>query len=156
MTTSPTLVHPQLTAGLGTTAQLAAFVLDTKYADLPPEVVQATQRIILDTVACAVGAMGTVAGRSIIDVRSALGGRPDATLLGTATKLPVTSASFLGAHLANILDADETLLNRSHFASVIVMPALAAAQWRGATGEELITAVAVGFDVAARIGFSLA
>ena len=156
MTAAPTLVHPPLTPGRGTTADLAAFALDTRFAELPREVVEATQRIIADTIACAVGAIGTDVGRSLIEVRSALGGRPDATLLGSDRLLPVTSAAYVGAHLANVLDADETLLNRSHFASCIVMPALAAAQWRGASGTELVTAVAVGFDIATRIGFSLA
>jgi 2-methylcitrate dehydratase PrpD len=140
----------------GTTASLAAFALDTPFTELPAPVVATTRRIIVDTIAWAVGAVETEAAQAVLAVRRTMGGRAEATLPAFAEKLPVPSVAYVGAQLANILDADETLLNRSHFASCIVMPAVAAAEWVGACGEELIAAVAVGFDVASRVGFSLA
>lgn len=139
----------------GVTATLASFALETTIRDLPPETVHATKRIIADTIACVIGAWQTDAAQVVVRYRRDLGGRPDASLPVDGSKLPLTSVSFVGAQLANILDADETLLNRSHYASCIVMPALAAAEMHQRSGAELIEAVAVGFDVAARVGFAL-
>jgi 2-methylcitrate dehydratase PrpD len=70
-------------------------------------------------------------------------------------KISSAGTAYVNAQLANVLDADETLLNFTHFASIIVMPALAVAEMVGASGADLVKAVAIGFDVAARAGLSL-
>ena len=44
-------IAPPSLEQLDTTGSIARFVLDTRYHDLPSDVVHATKRIILDTVA---------------------------------------------------------------------------------------------------------
>ena len=51
-------------------------------------------------------------------------------------RLSSTGAAYVNAQLANVLDADETLLNVSHFASTIVFPAIAIAEVRGSSGAD--------------------
>jgi 2-methylcitrate dehydratase PrpD len=129
---------------------LAAFVVDRDFDGLPPDVVHATKRLILDTLACIVGAAGTEPGKLLLDLHAELGGRPDSSLATRNARVACTNAVYAHAQMANVLDADETF-EAAHFAGVIVSTALAVAEMTGATGKELIAAVAVGYDVAGRI-----
>jgi 2-methylcitrate dehydratase PrpD len=137
------------------TSDLVELVLDTRHADLPASVVHATKRVILDTLAVTAGAFDTPIAQTLIKLKIDGGGRPDATLMVRGGKAPAASVAYVHAQLANLLDADETLLNRAHFASASVMAALAVGEMTQASGEDIVAAVAVGFDLTARIGFSL-
>jgi 2-methylcitrate dehydratase PrpD len=136
------------------TAALCEFVVERPAGSLPDDVVHATKRIIVDTIASAIAGLSTESGRVVARLKREQGGRPDATLF-TGERVPCTSVAYVHSHLANILDADETLLNWGHFASVIVMPAIAVGEMTGATGAEVIEAVAIGFDIASRVGLTL-
>ncbi|MDO8673956.1 MAG: MmgE/PrpD family protein [Dehalococcoidia bacterium] len=139
----------------GQTARLVDLALSTEFSDIPAEVVRDTKRIILDTVGCTVAAFATDTGRMIVDLKRQQGGVGEATLLVHGDRLPVSSAAYVHSQLANLLDLDETLLHRTHYASSIVMPALAMAELTGASGQEVIAAVALGFDIGGRIGLSM-
>ena len=142
--------------GAGSTAQMAGFMAATQYADLPPSVVDDTKRIITDTLACAVGASSFDAGQMVIAAARALGQAPsESTIVATGNKVSAAASAFANAYLANLLDADETLLNSTHHACCTVFPALALCESLGLGGKELITAVATGYDVGARVGLSL-
>lgn len=58
-------------------------------------------------------------------------------------------------YLGNYLDADETYLNFSHPGVAPVFSALAFAESLGLSGEELIVAVALGYEVGCRVGGAL-
>ena len=137
------------------TETLADFATKVSFDDLPHEVCHATKRLILDTVGCAIGGYSTDIGKIVIDLKRELGGKPESTILVTGDKTSCTSAAFVNAELANALDADETFRWMSHHANCVVLPALAVAERVSASGRELITSVAVGFEVATRIGLAL-
>ncbi|MDO8672687.1 MAG: MmgE/PrpD family protein [Dehalococcoidia bacterium] len=141
--------------GTGHTDRLVDLALGTRYSDIPRDVAHDTKRVILDTIGCSVAGFATDAGRILVEVKRGLGGREDATLMVHGGKLPVTTISYIHAQLGNALDLDETLIHRTHYANSIVMPALAMAEMTGASGQEMIAAVALGFDIGARVGFSM-
>lgn len=135
-------------------SELARFATDL-HLDIPESAMEASARIILDTIACVVAAAQTPQAAPVRALKLAQGGAPQSTLIPSGERVPIASAAYVHAQLANVLDADETLFNFGHFASVIVMPALALAEATGASGEDFVAAVAVGFDVAARVGVAL-
>jgi 2-methylcitrate dehydratase PrpD len=137
------------------TARLASFVADATFDDLPPPVVHESKRLLLDTIGCALGAIDTESGRIAIDYAAALGGRPDATVLGARDKSSPVNAAYANARLANVLDADDTFPTGTHFANATIFAALALAEQQRSTGRALLTAIAVGFDVGARIGSAM-
>lgn len=134
------------------TQRLADFVVKTRFDDLPSVVVTESKRLLLDTVGCALGAVGTESGRIALAYAGALGGNPDATVLGKTQRSSVTAAAYANARLANVLDADDTFPTSTHFGNATVFSALALAELYRSSGRDLLTAVAVGFDVGARIG----
>jgi 2-methylcitrate dehydratase PrpD len=150
-----TAVAPAPRHDTGTTRDIVELARQTTLSDLGDDVVRATKHIILDTAACAVGAHDTDAGRTVAGWKIQQGGKAESTVVVDGTRLPIAAASNVNAQLANILDADETLHNFAHFASTIVMPALAVGEALRSTGAAVVAAVAAGFDIAARIGLAI-
>jgi 2-methylcitrate dehydratase PrpD len=134
------------------THRLAGFATGTRYEDLPAAVVRESKRLLLDTLGCALGAINTASGRIALDYARVVGGTPIATVIGLDTASSAPTAAYVNARLANVLDADDTFPTSSHFGNSTVFAALALAEHFGRDGRDLIKAIAVGFDVAARIG----
>ncbi len=120
---------------------------------IPAAALDATRRLILDTLGCAVGGTGVPSSGIVARVRSA--GPVQATLLVDGARVGLLPAVHINAHRANALDAEETIRHSGHLAAATVPPALAVAEHLGSTGAEFVAAVCVGFDVAARIALSL-
>lgn len=134
------------------TRTLADFTVLTRFEDLPAAVVRESKRLLLDTIGCAIGAIGTESGRITLQYVEALGGNPRATVIGGSQRSSVTAAAYANGRLANVLDADDTFPTSTHFGNATVFSALALAEDLDRSGAELLTAIAVGFDVGARIG----
>lgn len=136
------------------TETLAEFAAKISFDDLPEDTVHAAKRLILDTVACAIGGYSNNMGKIVAEVKKELGGKPESTIMGLGEKTSCTSAAYVNAELANDMDADDTSL-KGHHANTAVMPALAVAERVGASGKQFITAVALGFDLAIRVAYSM-
>jgi len=135
-------------------ADLARFVADLKFADIPAAVVSRCEDLFLDT-------MGSIlAGSSARAVRSMA---KYAELMGPATggaedfvSRRMTSPMFAAmsnAAAAHVVEQDD-VHNGSvfHPAAVVFPPALAVAQQIGACGEDFITAAVAGYEVGIRVG----
>ncbi|WP_322057032.1 MmgE/PrpD family protein [Paraburkholderia sp. J63] len=136
----------------GLTQRLATFVAETRFDHLPEAVVTESKRLLLDTIGCALGAVRTESGRIALEYVGMLGGHAGATVIGAAARSSATNAAYANARLANVLDADDTFPTSTHFGNATVFSALALAEMQASSGRELITAIAVGFDLGARIG----
>ena len=145
-------------APAGSTARLATFAADVRPADLPPDVRHQAARLLLDTVGCLLGGHATVAGR--LGVRWAAAGSPGdssgrvASILGTHLRLPPALAAYANGRLAAVLDADETWPSArqvAHLAAASVSAALAACERSDASRDDLLTAIAVGYEIGARL-----
>lgn len=136
------------------TRVLSEFARTTRFEDLPPAAVAATKRLVLDTVACIVSGHDLPSSEIVRKVKAVQGGAPQATVLVTGERLPAPSAAYVNSHLANAIDAEDTLTYTAHIAACTVPPALAIGELTGKSGAEVLAAIAVGYDVAGRIGLS--
>ncbi len=136
------------------THRLASFAVETAADDLTAHVGAESYRLVLDTIGCAIGAADLGPAVTLIEEVASWGGVPEAAIWGTAHRTSAVQAAYANAYLANLLDADETLLNQVHIGNGIVAGALAVAEHTGASGRDLLDAVAIGYEVAARIGMS--
>lgn len=137
------------------TSELARFVCDTSFEQLPAETVHATKRMILDEIVCVAAAMDTPMAKALVRLKTGVGGAPESGLFLHGDRLPAQGSAYIHAQLANLLDADETMLNKMHTLSASVFSAFSLAERNRASGKELITAIATGYDISARIGLSL-
>ena len=138
------------------THDLAGYIAGAIGRELPAGVVAKTRLHVLDTLAAMLSGSRLKPGALAAAYVDRLGGRPDSTVIGTRI---VTSA--VNAALANGMmgHADET--DDSHLAGLfhpgcgIVPAALAVAEQARLGGHALIRAVALGYDVGARIAPAL-
>lgn len=139
---------------MSVTHLLASFAAETAPDALTASVHAQSYRLVLDTLGVAIGAIRLGPAQSLVAEVASWGGVPEASIWGTGHRTSAVQAAYVNAYLANVLDADETLLNQVHIANCIVAGALAVAERVGASGRELLNAVAIGYEVAARIGTS--
>ena len=137
------------------TRALAEFACSVTADDLPDSARAATRRLILDTLGCAVGGSGVRSSQIVAALKAEAGGPAEATVLVSGDRLSLLGAVYVNAHAANALDAEETIRHSGHLGAATVPAALAVAEHAAASGAQFAAAVAVGFDVAARIGLSL-
>ena len=137
------------------TQMLADFASQTTFDDLPVEVVEYTKLVILDSLICGIAARGEGRTRMMHDVVRRLGGPPDAAVFGLPGRVASANAAMANAEIMNLLDADDTFYNSSHFAAMSVAAAFSEGQRSGASGEDVIRAVALGFDVSARLNLAI-
>jgi 2-methylcitrate dehydratase PrpD len=135
--------------------RLADFAGTLTFAQLPPEVVDYTKLLILDSLSCAGGALATIRGQMAVNRASAEESHGRAHIIGCSRAVTPRAAASAHADLGNILDADDTFLNSAHFAVTNVAAALAAGEHLHAAGTTVICAVAVGFEVSARLHLAL-
>ncbi len=123
---------------------------------LPAEVAEKAKHHVLDTVAAMVSGSRLLPGRKGISFVKTLGGTKEACVIGSRI---VTSAA--NAALANGMSAHADETDDSHAPSLthpgcgIVPAALAVAEKQQSSGEALLRAVALGYDVCARLTMSL-
>jgi 2-methylcitrate dehydratase PrpD len=137
------------------TEALARFIAATSFEDLPSKVVHEVKRNLLDTIGCALGGLATDIGLEALSLARILGGKPESTILGVGEKTSCTLASYVNSRMANALDADETFPLPTHFANATMGASLAAGERNRSSGKELITAYAVGYELASRIGIGM-
>jgi 2-methylcitrate dehydratase PrpD len=137
--------------------KLTDYLVQTDYRSLPPEVVEITRKQILDTLGVTVaGTACSITGEmsGLADMVKKWGGKRESTLLGFGGRVPAPEAAFVNAVSSARLDYDDTLVNwiNLHCSSVIVPVAFAMAECQGnINGSVLITAIALGYDLACRI-----
>jgi 2-methylcitrate dehydratase PrpD len=136
------------------THRLADFASEARYSDIPEDVADYTKLLLLDTIICGIAAGDMQRSKIMHRVLESMGGHPDATVFGTAQRYPAPLAAMVNAEIMNYLDADEAFFTSSHFAAFNAAAALAEGQRAGASGKEMIAAMAVGFDVNARLNLA--
>ncbi|MCU1566777.1 MAG: MmgE/PrpD family protein [Pseudarthrobacter sp.] len=133
--------------------QLAGFTTtEAQFSALPDQVIRESKRILLDSFGCALAAHGERGAEIGVKHGQRIGaGTSEATILGAGGQVSVFGAAFANAELINALDFD-TVVPPGHVAPYVIPGALAVAEQRGASGQDLISAVAVAHEMSYRIG----
>lgn len=137
-----------------TTRQLAEFAANLTYESLLDKVVTEAKRLLLDTIGCGLGGYAVEKGQMAVAYTEQMGGTPEATVLGRKTKVPAALAAFANGDLMNALDWN-VLMPPSHVPPYAIAPALAMAEARGASGQDLITAAVLAMEISGRVGTAL-
>ena len=136
---------------------LAAYVKAAKFKDFPEAVINRAKYLILDNIGCALGGTQTEIGKKYLRVSANWNGAPESTVMGTGTRVSCMNAAYVNAQLANVLDFDDTydLYSPGHPGNAIIQTAIALGESIDASGEEVLTAVILGYEVSLRIGRAL-
>ena len=139
------------------TEKFAEFCEQLKYDDLSPEVIKRTKLLILDTVGIIIRARhdaeSTSSLVSAIDKLEMSNG--SCQVFSDKKTYSPSAAALLNGTLAHSLDFDDTHAEASlHSSAPILSAALAAAQMNKSSGQELIAACVVGYEVQIRLGLA--
>jgi len=139
---------------MGTASQtMAEFVTGLRFEDLPPDVVAAAQRHLLDAVGVSLAAAAVGAGAPVIEMTRSWAGARESSIIGYDFGAPTPWAALANGTLAHALDYDDTHVESVVHPSAFVMPAaLAVGEEVSASGRDVITAAVAGYEVATRIG----
>jgi 2-methylcitrate dehydratase PrpD len=136
----------------GLSVELARFIRETRYEDLPADIVEFTKLCILDWLSSALAGEKKIPVQMIRSMVEELGGHAQATLV-TGGKSSVANAALLNGAASHIVELDDIhKASIIHAATVVVPAALAIGEWKRKSGRDLITAVAIGYDVCFRVG----
>lgn len=133
-------------------AGLANFVTRARWDDAPPAARDELKKRVLDSIACAVGALDGIPVRAIRSAVAELGANPSATLIGGGRTSPDRAALHNGAAIRYLDFNDCYLASREAcHPSDNLAPVLACAEHSGKDGREMLTALAVAYQVQTRL-----
>ena len=141
----------QADRGAGVTEKLARFVTDTRYDALPAEVVAAAKIAIFDGIANMLAGATQPLSAIIVKYLKQIGGNPQSTVVGHDFRTSAPSAAFANGVFLHCLDYEIQGQPVAHGTSNILPPALAVAEISGASGQRLIEAYVIGWEINARL-----
>ncbi len=133
--------------------RLADFSLAVHYDTLPAVVVTTVKRIVLDTLACAFGAVGSEAATiAETTIRNTFGTGQVATVIGHSRGATVEGAVFVNGILVRSLDLNDTYLGTEPLHPSELFPtALALCEEGKRSGRDFIAALVAGYEASMRI-----
>lgn len=133
---------------------LSRFITQTRFEDLPKAVVDRTKLIIADSIGAIVGGAAEPEIRALAS-RIIQGAPQQSSVIGMGLKTDVGQAALLNGSAGTFLEMDEgNQFCKGHPGMHTIPAAYAWAQANSVTGSEFITAVAIGYDIAARVGIA--
>ena len=130
---------------------VAHFIADTTWADLPAEVQRKVRMALLDTLGATLARTLTPVSQITADFAVETWPGDEATILRHGCRALAIEAAFANGYAANSLDIDDcALYTRGHPGAQIFPTALALAEKLRLGGSEMMTAMAVGYEVAHR------
>ncbi|HZA24300.1 MAG TPA: MmgE/PrpD family protein [Dehalococcoidia bacterium] len=135
-----------------TTGQLCRWVCSTRYEDLPAEVHKETVTLLYDQVGCMIACATLPSCQPVVDLVRKLGGPEECSIVGHPVRTSVTNAALANGTIGHGDEVDSTgQQGTGHYAASAVPTVLSVGQYTGASGKDLVRALALGSEVAARL-----
>lgn len=137
--------------------QLAEYVTGLSFEDLPDGVVHQAKRVLLDSVGTMFMGARWEEAAGISRYLRGLGAGRECTVVGAEFKTSCPLAAFANASYAQVHDCNDghreaaAFGGSSHPGRVAIPTALAVGEKLSLSGEEVIAAIVVGYDVATRV-----
>src|SRR6202162_1034049 len=131
--------------------QLADYACALRFEDLSKRVVHEVKRRVLDSLGCALGAWKEEPCAIARKVASDFSAKRGSTIIGTSHKAPPDWTAFANGCCIRYFDYNDTYLSKEPaHPSDNISAALAIAESLGSSGRELITAIALAYEVQCR------
>jgi 2-methylcitrate dehydratase PrpD len=138
------------------TRELSEYIAGTVRRELPAEIAAKTKLHVLDTLAAMLSGSRLKPGQLAAAYVGRLGGTPEATVIGTRILTSAVNAAHANGMMGHADETDDShLAGRFHPGCGIVPAALAIAEQVNRSGIDLLKAVALGYDIGARMALAL-
>jgi 2-methylcitrate dehydratase PrpD len=136
----------------GETRRLSEYIAGVLTQRLPEAVLAKAKQHVLDSLAAIVSGSRLRAGQLASRYVAGLGGAPQATLIGTGLVVPAAHAALANGMAGHADETDDSHIEgRFHPGCAIIPAAQAIAEWQGRSGQDYVRAVALGYDIGARM-----
>lgn len=130
--------------------KVASYAANLRFEDLDEATIQKGQRIVLDTLGCALKGRQTPLGRRIADFVVLKEFGNEATVHGDGRRSSLEGAAWANANLAK-RSIDDVHRVCGHIAAQVVPTALVVGEHKRVDGKTLIKAIAAGYEVTGAI-----
>jgi 2-methylcitrate dehydratase PrpD len=135
------------------TLALARFLNRTRYADLPPKTIEHSKMILASTLASAAPGSLIDSARILRQLAKNRGGKTESAVWFDDARLPSAAAARVNAALSDASASDDSdIRNTAHYGTTLTSAGLAIAERTGASGQDLLGAMVIGYEAAGRIG----
>ncbi|MDP7167127.1 MAG: MmgE/PrpD family protein [Nitrospinota bacterium] len=142
------------------TDAVVEFILGTETESIPEDVKVISRRCFVDGSGLMVAGSTDHSGRIVQAYIKEFGGEPEARIVGTNQTVSAQSAALANGIAAHAMDYDDTQLSNypdriygllTHPTTPVLAASLAVAELLGSTGEELLAAFMIGFEVECKV-----
>ena len=138
------------------TRELAEFIVKTNFNDLPENVQRHAKLCILDWLGASLAGSIEPPAKIISAIMRELGGKRESTLIGAHTKTACVNAALANGIIGHTVELDDVHeLSIIHPAAPVIPAALAVAERRDSSGQDMIAAVVLGYEAEIRIGMAM-
>lgn len=132
--------------------QLAEFAAGASLQSLTPEALQRARLILADCVPVVAAGMQEPEMKRFVAQQLTSNASDEAWVIGTGVRASALDAALLNGTAGTWLELDEgNLYAKGHPGIQVVPAAIACAQATGASGADLVLAVALGYEISARV-----
>src|SRR5262249_16582039 len=137
------------------TKRLTAYMSEARGQPLPDQALEQAKWHILDTIAAMVSGSELPPGRAAITFARAYGGEKVATVVGDTIVCGPLEAALANGVLGQADEADDSWPGGWHPGCGVIPAAMAVGERFGISGTHFVRAVALGYDVGARMLITL-
>lgn len=134
--------------------QLAQFVAQTAWQDIPSRVKEQAALSLLDTVGAMLAAWEEPSTAIAVSLVRRQGGRRESTIMVAGKRVPATEAAFCHGIMAHSNEMDNHTNHRrslNHPGVTAIPPALAVGEKLRARGADVLLAIILGYEVSGRL-----
>jgi 2-methylcitrate dehydratase len=132
--------------------RLAGYALDLRYEDIDAATIERIKIHLIDSLGCGMGALNEPTVKICREIALSVGGM--STIIGTNDRTTPDLAAFANGAAIRYLDFNDTYIGKPDSGmhpSDNIAPCLAVAETERASAQELITAIAIAYEVNCRL-----
>jgi 2-methylcitrate dehydratase PrpD len=131
------------------TQALAAFVAETRYADLPQSLITECKIATLDVFAAAFVGSSMPWAQRVVEMVQELGGTAEVSVVNQPWKTDVSRAALANGAMIGAFECEP--LTGSHASGTVLPAALAVSQKDHRAGKDFLLSIALGFEISGRL-----
>jgi 2-methylcitrate dehydratase PrpD len=145
---------------MSVTEELVRNIVNTRFDSIQKESIDRAKWRIIDAVGCLIAGANAVGCREMVELVKKWGGAGESTILVHGIKAPAHNAAMANSLMTRSFDYEpveaegENKSGPAHISGTTVPAAMAMAEQQGASGKDLIAALIVGDDLAARLSIA--
>ena len=137
------------------TAKIARFATETKYDKIPAQAIETAKAAILDCLGVALAGSKEEDAKICAQIARQENAKQEATVFGQGVKTSSQQAAFANGTAAHAMDFDHSFTLMGQPTAPIIPAVFSLGDSLGASGKQIFEAYTVGYEVTAKLAYSL-